>query len=638
MAQKLALLYFLVFSTFCFAQTTKMQKEVQSLIRKKPLSIESIHSVFKNDWKNKEALELLVNESKKASYLQGLYYGSNALGRYYRDLSLFDLSVVEYKKALKISISLADTVNQVKTLNSMGSVYRRQDAIINALNYHKEALDLGLSVTNPSITTEKGISVSQNSIGNIYLSLKQYKLALAEFKKSIVIQKKLNHQLGQAINYQNIGNAHDGLGNLQEALVNYQKSLDFNNQIDSKIGKVICGYSIANVLIKQGRYKKAFSTVNEILPIALKENDKYYLSNTYNTIGLSQIYLNDLSNAKENLSVGLKIASKFNVHQVIVKANQHLALLHEKKNEHKKAYLHYKKAKEEDDKTFNARNLIYVRDLITEYDKERAENQIASLAKQNQIAQLKINRNWNLWVFFLSLLILMGVVVLSIFRQKSLKNEKKVLSLKQDALRSQMNPHFLFNALNSIKLYIINNDKKKAASYLNKFSKLMRKILEASSLQEIYLVEEIETMKLYMSIENIRFSNEIDFSVNIDSSINLNTIKIPPLVLQPFLENSLWHGLSSKKEKGKITLSIERISSEFIQIDIEDNGIGRAASAKIKAKKSIKRKSIGIDLTKNRLKTFVKNLKNDFSLKYIDLKGDNDEALGTKVSLIIPLS
>ncbi|MGS0525604.1 sensor histidine kinase [Zobellia nedashkovskayae] len=125
--------------------------------------------------------------------------------------------------------------------------------------------------------------------------------------------------------------------------------------------------------------------------------------------------------------------------------------------------------------------------------------------------------------------------------------KKKVLTLEQSMLRSQMNPHFLFNSLNSIKLYIINNEQKNAVHYLNKFSKLVRKILESSSMREIPLAEELETVDLYMNIENIRFSNEIDFKIRVDKNIDTHTVKIPSLILQPFLENAIWHGLSPKK-------------------------------------------------------------------------------------------
>ena len=229
-------------------------------------------------------------------------------------------------------------------------------------------------------------------------------------------------------------------------------------------------------------------------------------------------------------------------------------------------------------------------------------------------------------------------MIFSIGKQKGLKNEKKILSLKQKALRSQMNPHFVFNALNSIKLYIIENEQQKATFYLNKFSKLIRKILESSTVQEITLAEEIKTLKLYLCIENIRFSNEINFTLKIDSSIDLKTIKIPPLALQPFLENSIWHGLSSKGKNKKMMVQIEKISSDYLQINIEDNGIGRINAAKIKAKKSINRTSMGINLTKDRLTNFVKQFNNDYSIIYEDLKDNKNNATGTKVIIKLPLS
>ena len=638
MKTKIFTFFLLFLSVFSFSQKKEVNLQIEYLIENKIPSLDIIDSILFEKRKDKPLLELLVKKSKENSYFQGELYGYNSLGRHFRDLSLFDKSIDKYKKALVISRKTKDTISEVKILNAIGSVYRRQDDVRNALNYHQEALEKAINIKNPKIDIKQSISNAQNSIGNIYLSLKQYKLALNEFKKSIVIQISLNHQLGLAINYKNIGNAYEELGNIDAALKNYHLSLNYNNQINSKIGKIICGYSIANVLMKDKKYTQALTTVDTVLQLAIKEKDKYYLSNTYNTLGLAQLNLNKLQAAKENLETALNIATKFNIHTIIVKANENLSFLYAKKENYQKAYFYFKKAKDEDAKTLNERNLAYVNELITKYDKQRSENQIKDLAKKNQIAQLQITKNRTLWIIAFSVFMLIAVVVFSIDKQKGLKNEKKVLSLKQDALRSQMNPHFMFNALNSIKLYIIKNNQKKATSYLNKFSKFMRKILEASDLQETSLKEEIETMKLYLSLENIRFSNEISFNVKTDSSLNLETIKIPPLVLQPFIENSIWHGLSSSKKRKKITIFIQKISSEYVLINIEDNGIGRKASTKIKAKKHINRKSIGINLTKDRLTNFVKNKKNNYSVFYKDLEDKNRNSLGTKVIIKLPLS
>ncbi len=255
-------------------------------------------------------------------------------------------------------------------------------------------------------------------------------------------------------------------------------------------------------------------------------------------------------------------------------------------------------------------------------ERDTANQHLISNLKENEKLREKVNQQ-----------LLEKIDVLN--EQIALKEE--IDDLKLTALRSQMNPHFIFNALNSIKFYIIKNECKNATFYLNKFSKLMRKILEASSIKVTTLSEELVTMDLYMSIENIRFSNEINYNVNCDCE-NLKNINIPPLILQPFLENALWHGLSSKKENKNIDVFIKKYEENFLQIVIIDNGIGRKAAAKIKSEKSINRKSIGINLTKDRLENFVKNLNYNYTIKYIDLLDENKQPVGTKVILNIPLS
>lgn len=218
------------------------------------------------------------------------------------------------------------------------------------------------------------------------------------------------------------------------------------------------------------------------------------------------------------------------------------------------------------------------------------------------------------------------------------KYDKELAELKVSALHSQMNPHFIFNSLNSIKRYIIDNEKENAVYYLNKFSKLIRKILSASMEKEISLSEEIETMELYVNIENIRFNNEINFSIHIDKTLNLNAIKVPSLILQPFLENAIWHGLSLRKENKTLSINLKKEESSYVKIDIMDNGIGRKRSAEIKAKKIHKRESIGITLTEERLALFSKGYKKKHSIKFIDLIGENNNSNGTIVVLKIPLS
>ena len=250
----------------------------------------------------------------------------------------------------------------------------------------------------------------------------------------------------------------------------------------------------------------------------------------------------------------------------VAEANKFLSELWIKRDNYQKAMGYYQEFNKYEESIANSLNLRYVNDMILRYESQMKEDQLQRLAEENESVRLRLRKNRTILIIigiFLALLI--GIFYI-LYRQNQLNAEKKLLTLEQSMLRSQMNPHFLFNSLNSIKLYIINNERKNAVHYLNKFSKLVRKILEASSQREIALAEELETVALYMNIENIRFSNEINFTVDIKDDIDTHLIKVPSLILQPFLENALWHGLSSKDGEKKIDLEIKKGKNGFIEI------------------------------------------------------------------------
>ena len=630
-------LFFILFSSYAQNHRESKDSLIQLAVNKKIDNYYELYRFFEKGRFDREEIDLLLEESKKNEYKLGEVYAYNLLGRSYRNNSFFDKSIENHLKALKLAREMNDVNAEIVTLNQIGVVYRRQDKVRSALNYHQMALELADKIERPDIDTKISISISNNSIGNIYLALKQYQLALEKFKKSILIQSRTGDKRGLAINHQNIGLAFQNLGEIDAALEHYNKSLEYNIQNNSSIGKVICHTSISNVLLLQGKYKEAYEYINEVVPLSEKIGNQYYTSEVYITLGNVQLKLDSLDKAEKYLDEGLAIAKKHKIPSEINQSNLYLSELYEKKKDYEKAYNFYKKAIEGERKTFNDKNISYVNNLINKYDNEVSRNKIKSLAKENEIAKLKLLRNRNVLIIALVSIAMLGLLLYSMYRHRLLNNDKKILMLEQEALRIQMNPHFVFNALNSIKLYVINNEQKNAVHYLNKFSKLIRSILESSSVKEVTLSEELKTMSLYMSIENIRLSNEVTYIEKVDPNVNIERIKVPPLILQPFLENSIWHGLSSKKGEKEVILSVNKISDEFIQIDIIDNGIGRDAAMKIRKNKSLNRRSIGIDLTKERLRNFANEYKNNFSLDYSDLIDEKGNTSGTKVTLKIPI-
>jgi len=214
---------------------------------------------------------------------------------------------------------------------------------------------------------------------------------------------------------------------------------------------------------------------------------------------------------------------------------------------------------------------------------------------------------------------------------------KQILQLRLQAVQAQMNPHFLFNALNSIKNYIIKNDSKQAVVHLTKFAKLIRMVLEAAKMPEVNLTKELELINLYVEVENMRFNNAIDFTIDICPDIDANQIKVPSMIFQSLIENAIWHGLAPKKGDKILKFSVCK-KTPYVKFIIEDNGIGREKAALIRQQKnkSMPRESMGIKITQERLAVYTQAYKNKFKMEFIDLKDQEGNPAGTKVLIYIP--
>ena len=612
-------------------------EEANALLKTKTTEFSILDEALKKYKNDSLKLDYITTLYKKNGYVHGETYMLNAMGVYCTNTSQYDKAVLYHKKALAKAKELNHKELHINALNMLGVVYRRTEEVRTALDYHQEALALAETIDERTVSVKKSIAISLNSMGNIYLALDQYDLAVQRFKKSMEIEKSVGNKLGLAINYHNIGYTKEATDDLEGALADYRESLRYNDEINSDLGRVICNYTIGRVYIKQERLQEAVEILSTTLEMGKELRDKFHLSGVYLNLGWVHLELKNYKLADKYLKEGLVLSKQFSLRSAVVEAYGHLSKLAKNQRQFEKALEYQKQSYDLNEEIRNDKNFKYVNDLIAKYDGEKYNLQIENLEKENENVKLTLKRNKSIWITSSIVLAFLAIMIYILYRQRLLNNEKKILTLEQDMLRSQMNPHFVFNSLNSIKQYIISNEKKNAVHYLNKFAKLIRKILDASRVKVVPLGDELETMDLYMSIENIRFSNEIHFDVLVDSDINLDQIKIPSLVLQPFLENALWHGLSSKKGIKNIKLSVASAEKDFITITISDNGIGRAAAQKIANDKIVKRKSIGIALTKNRLSNFVKDFKNNFSFYFVDLKDENEKPSGTEVVLRIPL-
>jgi LytS/YehU family sensor histidine kinase len=212
---------------------------------------------------------------------------------------------------------------------------------------------------------------------------------------------------------------------------------------------------------------------------------------------------------------------------------------------------------------------------------------------------------------------------------------KQLAQAETKALRAQMNPHFIFNSLNSINSMVIEQKHEIASEYLIKFSKLIRLILDNSRSETISLDKELETLKLYVLLESARFENKFKCLYQVDEDVNTGSIMIPPMLLQPFVENAIWHGLMQKETEGTIILEIKKVDEAFLKISITDDGIGREKAAELKSKSATHR-SHGLKVTSQRIDMMNKLNSTGAHVHIFDLKDDQGNAAGTKVELIIP--
>jgi hypothetical protein len=216
--------------------------------------------------------------------------------------------------------------------------------------------------------------------------------------------------------------------------------------------------------------------------------------------------------------------------------------------------------------------------------------------------------------------------------RKMLQIEKQLFDIEQRALRLQMNPHFIFNSLNAIQSFVIANDTDKAIHYLAKFSQLMRLILSNSRESHIPLKDELKSLIYFMDIERLRFDNKFEYEINKDPAIDDEFIAIPPMIIQPYVENAILHGLIHQSKKGKLKIDLS-LRKDIVFCAIEDNGIGRKEAMKIREASGIKRKSKGMMITKERLDLLNKQYKDKYSVKIIDLKDPEGRASGTRVEI-----
>jgi tetratricopeptide (TPR) repeat protein len=550
--------------------------------------------------------EIFIKSKDSSKY----YYVEYDLGNLKKDQGLYNDALSHFFKGIDFFERQHNKIDKKNALIGRFNVA----TIYTTLNKNRQAIDEFETLLKliPKTQENRGlIGVSNVNLAGLYMQEKSKDLALKIVRKVEDMQPN-NNTLAHL--YSSLGEMYKELDQQSNALVYFNKSLLFFKQTEDDKGVVTAYNNLGSLYLKLEKYSQAEKHL-------LKANT--LLNKTENVASLLYNYemLTKLYKEKHNYKVALTFKEQ------LVKLKDSVL-----GKEKQKAFI----------------------DFEVKYETEKVKREKEAALKETVITKLESQKNRNLFLGSLAIASLILLAALFYFSrlkakkkaalitielketQKRLAIEKQYRDSELKALKAQMNPHFIFNALNSIQDYIVLNQKNLASDYLGKFADLIRNYLHFSNTGFISITDEIHNLNLYLELEKLRFEEQLEYTFKIDETVNFETINIPTMLIQPYVENALKHGLLHKKENRKLMISISKIANTIIECIIEDNGIGREKSKEINKKREAHHKSFALKATTERLELLNYGREKKIGVTIIDLKED-EHAIGTKVVLKIPI-
>lgn len=398
--------------------------------------------------------------------------------------------------------------------------------------------------------------------------------------------------------------------------------------------------NIGNIYLLEDKYQEALVIYNQALNISKSIPDNVNTAFINIKIGVAYNNLMQFDKARGYLMEGLKMALNDEAMNSVLEAYEGMVENSRGLKDAEDVYKYGNLYISLKDSLFNETSLEKISELETKYETAQKENEIAILKADQQLKNLEIQLQKNLKYGLVVLLVVLLLATLLVFNRYKLKKEEEKseierakLVTEKRLLHSQMNPHFIFNSLNSINSFIGENNSSEAQNYLSKFARLMRLILDNSRKSMVSVADEISALELNLELEKLRFDGRFDYKIIVSDEIDTDEIFIPPMLIQPFVENAVKHGIKGKIDSGLITLSFY-LAETLLVCEVEDNGVGREITKKEKGLNI--HVSLGTQVTIERLEILRVENNKEIGLEIIDLKDENDIGTGTRVIIKMP--
>ncbi len=561
------------------------------------------------------------------------------MGKYPESVGLFRTALTNLPRDGRSSANLLERADLLQLISES---FKQNWQLDSAAVYSEEALGLIVKNSPRNIT---GLAYMHGDLGVIYRMQGRYQDALKQLQLAESYWQKMDGRSGLAVTW-------GGMARTFYLLKQYDSALDYARKALANDANI----SSTQILL--------YETLADASAAKNDWQAAYMYHQKFKT-------LVDSSRVQQKVTETMTLQANFDREKLVLSQQQtqllqeqrYLTLQREKELQEqqlltiaKEAELQQLQASTEQQRLIQmAEQTQLQRKLETEA--LRTQAQIRQNQQQNQIKTLQLNDlktrlslQENTRIFWIALTSLIGLSLLGY--TQLLRRKNRALRQANDeikaamqhgqtqemaALRAQMNPHFIFNCINSIKLYTLQNNTDKASDYLTKFARLIRLVLENSRADRVTLQNELEALQLYTDLEAMRFKQKVTIRIRVDPDIDQQFITISPLLLQPYVENAIWHGLMHKPEGGTVSIAVSQPTDQYLHIEILDDGIGRARASTLKSKSAGKHKSFGMQVTADRIRMINQLYNTQTKAQILDLVAPDGEPLGTKVVLIIPI-
>lgn len=589
--------------------------------------LKALSNCYQNqgDWEGYEKVVqqmlLLQNEKTDSFYLAETY---NKLGISNCCLGKNNEALDYFGRALEINLAMNMEDIAANSYENLGIVHKDMGNYADAADCQFKSLELRKDSNDPRIFNNYlKLSIIHELLGDTAKMDYYLNVAKSEMSKRDSITPRT-----KTLFYNQLGEIYSNRGNTESSIVCYRNVIHFATQIGWNLGIAEGIGKIAGVFYQEGLLDSAIFYHQKSLKLSQEVSNSLSIAEEY--LALAKLY-NETGRYDSVMyfaNNSLQITTESDLLKEKSDALKFISQFYNSQKNYNEAYNYLQQHYVVEDSITSSDVKNNVAELETKYETKVKEQRIELLTAENRL------KNQGMWLFAAAAIILLLGFIFGVFLfiRKKKENQQRQETLKQQLLRSQMNPHFLFNALGSIQNFMLKNETKRAARYLNSFASLTRNILEHSDQEFVSVSDEIETLKSYMELEKMRSQNKFDFEINFDEDMEVDFIQIPPMLIQPFVENSIKHGFKNTNEGGLLKLNITD-KTDWVEFVIEDNGRG----IQKKIEKPQKHQSMAMKIFEERRKLIQQKYNKDFKFEMVNLKDINPEFSGVKTIINIPI-